>query len=68
LLILSKVDLLDSKQRERHLIDIHSLLRIPFLDSWCKHVKLQVLEFSAESGEGLELVVDWLKDLYYHPF
>ena len=67
LLILTKVDLLNAGQRGKQVLDILSLLQIGTLTAWCHHVKLQVLEYSAGTGEGIDTIVDWLKGVYYHP-
>ncbi len=67
LLVLTKVDLLKAGQRSKQVLDILSLLQIGTLTAWCHHVKPQVLEYSAETCEGVDAIVDWLKGVYYQP-
>lgn len=63
LIIFSKIDLLEEERRERVIRDVSSLLRLPYLTSWCQYASIQTTEYSSETGEGFEVILDWLRKL-----
>ncbi len=63
LIVFSKVDLLEKSQREKVIRDVTSLLRLPYLTSWCRYTSIQTTEYSSETGEGFEVILDWLRRL-----
>lgn len=64
LIVLSKIDLLKEDQKERIILNLLSLLRVAYLTAWCKFAKLTVIEYSAETGQGFDQVLNWLRAFY----